>query len=242
MSKLYEPAFAEPKGALIRPYPSTGILMAQGAGVPTASASGYSKGCIYLDLTNGNLYINTGTLTSATWSAVLNSAVATLGTAGLTPGQTSSTVFYSGGMVPAAVATGTDKTAVNTETYIVELFVPHNCTLTGIQWLGLATSTGNVQFSLADATGAPIAAAQTASTATAGTANFQTAAFATPYAAKGPGKYFVLMQNSGSNHFRAHAMGVFGASKKTGETYGTFTSVTPPTTFTADLGPILATY
>ncbi len=69
MSKLYEPAFAEPKGALIRPYPTTGILMAQGAGAPTASAAGYSKGCIYLDTTNGQLYINQGTVTSATWAA-----------------------------------------------------------------------------------------------------------------------------------------------------------------------------
>lgn len=152
------------------------------------------------------------------------------------------TVFHSGGQSAVAVGTGTDATAVNTETYIVEVFVPITTTLTGIKWLGLASSTGNVQFSLADSTGAVIAAAQSASTATAATANYQTAAFAATYLAKGPAKYFVLMQNSGSNHYRAHAVGNFGASKKTGETYGTFTAVTAPTTFTADIAPILDVY
>ena len=151
-------------------------------------------------------------------------------------------MFHAGGVTAVAAATGTDATAVNTETYIIEVFVPVSTTITGVKWLGLATSTGNVQFSLADSSGAVITAAQTASTATAGTANFQTAAFATPYAAKGPQKFFILMQNSGSNHYRAHAVGNFGASKKTGETYGTFTAVTAPTTFTADVAPIADLY
>lgn len=156
-------------------------------------------------------------------------------------GGTAPTVFHSGSAAPVAVTTGTDATAVNTETYIVEVFIPVQTTLTGVKWLGLASSTGNVQFNLADSTGALIAGAATASTATAATANYQTAAFAATYVAK-PGKYFVLMQNSGSNHYRAHALGNFGAAKKTGETYGTFTAVTAPTTFTADLGPICDVY
>lgn len=154
---------------------------------------------------------------------------------------TAPTVFNTGGALFPAVASGTDATAVNTETYIAEIDIPVQTTLTGIQWMGLATSTGNVQFSLADSTGAVITAAQTASTATAATANYQTAAFAATYVAK-PGKYFLLMQNSGSNHYRAHLIGVFGCSKKTGETYGTFTAVTAPTTFTTNLCPIAATY
>lgn len=66
--------------------------------------------------------------------------------------------------------------------------------------------------------------------------------FVTPYAAVGPAKYFVLMQNSGSNHYRAHTIGNFGASKKTGEVFGTFTTVTPPTTFTTNLCPVADTY
>lgn len=155
---------------------------------------------------------------------------------------TNSTVWHTGNSAPVAVTTGTDATAINTQTVITEVFVPVNGTITGVKWLGLASSTGNVQFSLADSTGAIIAAAQTASTATAATANYQTAAFVTPYVIKGPGKYFILMQNSGSNHYRAWPLGNFGASVKTAETFGTFTAVTPPTTFTADVGLIADLY
>jgi hypothetical protein len=155
---------------------------------------------------------------------------------------TAPTVFHSGQSAPLAVTDGTDHTATNTETAIVEVFVPVNTTLTGIKWMGLATSTGNVQFSLATSAGVPITAAQTASTATTGTANYQTAAFVTPYVALGPRKYFILMQNSGSNHYRAHTIGNFGASVKTGETFGTFTTVTAPTTFTTAVGPIADVY
>lgn len=152
------------------------------------------------------------------------------------------TVFHTGGVAPVAVTTGTDATAINTQTVITEVFVPVTTTITGVKWLGLASSTGNVQFSLADSTGAVITAAQTVSTATAATANYQTAAFATPYVAKGPAKYFILMQNSGSNHYRAHALGNFGASVKTAETFGTFTAVTPPVVLTADVGLIADLY
>lgn len=151
------------------------------------------------------------------------------------------TVFHTGNSAPVAVSSGTDATAVNTQTVITEIFIPIQTTLTGVKWLGLATSTGNVQFSLADSTGKVIAAAQTASTATAGTANYQTAAFAATYLAN-PGKYFILMQNSGSNHYRAWPLGNFGASVKTGETFGTFTNVTAPTTLTADVGLIADVY
>jgi hypothetical protein len=172
---------------------------------------------------------------SSNWQLVLEAPPQTAW-AGTAP-----TVFNTGGALFPAVTSGNDSTAVNTETYISQIDIPVQTTLTGIQWMGLATSTGNVQFSLADSTGAVITAAQTASTATAATANYQTAAFAATYVAK-PGKYFLLMQNSGSNHYRAHTIGVFGCSKKTAETYGTFTAVTAPTTFTTNLCPIAATY
>lgn len=174
-------------------------------------------------------------VSSGNWTATITSPSQT-GVTGTAP-----TVFHGGGSPATAAATGTDSTAVNTETYIIEVFVPAQTTLTGVQWLGLATSTGNVQFSLANSAGTVITAAQTASTATAGTAVYQLAAFATPYVAA-PGKYFILMQNSGSNHYRSQVVGAFGASKKTGETYGTFTNVTPPTTFTTNLAPFASTY
>lgn len=153
------------------------------------------------------------------------------------------TVFHSGGMAPNTTTTGTDTTPVVTETYICEVFVPHNCTLTGVSVLNGSAVAGNMQISLADSAGNPIAAAQTASTAASGTAAYQKVPFVTPYAAKGPAKYFILLQNNNvANRYRSHILGNFGASKKTAEVYGTFTVVTPPTTFTTGLGPIADLY
>jgi hypothetical protein len=62
----------------------TGIGTSQGKcfawfnGVPTASASGYAKGCIAINVaattTSTRLYINSGTNASATWSNFTASA------------------------------------------------------------------------------------------------------------------------------------------------------------------------
>lgn len=62
----------------------TGIGTSQGKcfawfdGVPTASAAGYAKGCIAINIaattTTTRLYINSGTNTSATWANFTASA------------------------------------------------------------------------------------------------------------------------------------------------------------------------
>lgn len=75
MSKLYTPAFSHPLGALIE-IPGVGILLAAKAGAPTASVLGYAPSCIYLDLTNADLYVNTGTLASSTWAATAGTTIA----------------------------------------------------------------------------------------------------------------------------------------------------------------------
>lgn len=181
---------------------------------------------------------------SATISTTLGVTGVTTPTGGIaissgTPG----TVFHAGGMGTVTATDGTDTTPSVTETYIVEVNVPYNCTLTGVSILNGSAVAGNVRISLADNTGTPIAAALTASTATSGTAAYQKIPFAVPYAAVGPAKYFVLLQNNNtSNRYRSFTVGNFGASKKTGEVFGTFTSVTPPTTFTAGQGPICDVY
>ena len=147
--------------------------------------------------------------------------------------------------VPAITSTqGTDATPVNTETYIVEVFIPANATVTGVALLNGSAVAGNVKISLATAAGVPIGAAVTASTAQTGTAVYQLIPFAVAYAAKGPATYYILVQldTNTTPRLRTHTFGTCGASKKTGETYGTFTTVTPPTTFTASLGPIVNLY
>lgn len=157
---------------------------------------------------------------------------------------TGPTVFHTGGVGPVATTTGTSTTPVITETYIAEVFIPVNATLTGIGILNAATvGTDKYVVALADSAGAVVANSALAGTTTAGAAAYQRVAFTATYAAVGPAKYFVLLQVNGTtDRFRSHAMGNFGASKKTGETFGTLTTITPPTTFTADLGPIATTY
>jgi len=153
------------------------------------------------------------------------------------------TVFHSGSSAPLATTDGTEKVAATTESYVSEIFIPCNCTLTGVAVLNATAVAGNIQISLADSTGAIITAAQTASTAASGTAAYQQVPFAVAYAAK-PGKYFVVLQANNTGYkFRTHVLGNFTAGKLTGGTFGTFTTVASLLgTFVTGLGPICDTY
>lgn len=142
-----------------------------------------------------------------------------------------------------ALTTGTDTAFVTTDTYIAELFIDGNMTITGVSVLqGTTTGAGHISVALANSSG--VVVANSATTTTTGTATTYTkVAFSAPYAAVGPATYYVLVQgDSTSDHIRMHAAGNFGASLKTSETYGTFTTITPPTTFTAAQGPIADLY
>jgi hypothetical protein len=188
---------------------------------------------------NGSL----GATTPSTVAATTFTASGATSTVGGIGANSAPTVWHSGGVGANSATMGTDTTPSVTETYIVEVFVPVNTTLTGVSVLNGSAVAGNMQISLATSAGVPITAAQTASTAASGTAAFQQVPFAAPYAAVGPAKYLILLQNNNTgNRFRSHAVGNFGASKKTGETYGTFTTVTAPTTFTTALGPVADVY
>lgn len=151
------------------------------------------------------------------------------------------TVYHTGD-APAMVATdGTDTTPAVTETYIARVFVNANAVLTGVAILNGSAVAGNVTVILYNENGTPVA--QSASTAQAGIAAYQQIPFATPFAAQGPGLYFVGVQfNNTGARFRTHAVGVFTAFKKTGETYGTATAITSPNSFTTGQGPIASTY
>lgn len=143
---------------------------------------------------------------------------------------------------PASVSTDfTDATPATTETYIAEVFVPVTVTLTGIAVFNGSDVTGNTAVALANADGTVVASS--AATAGSGTDAYQRIPFTTPYTAVGPATYYVLRQQSSTTaRYNAHTIGNFGASKKTGETFGTFTTITPPTTFTTALGPVASLY
>lgn len=151
------------------------------------------------------------------------------------------TAFATGQASPQTTTTGTDTTPVTTETYIAEVFVPHNCLSTGFQVLNGSLVAGNITAILYDSNGAPIV--QSASTAASGTAALQSLAWSAVQNLRGPAKYYVGLQcNNTGYRFRSHILGAFGASKKTSETYGTATAITAPTTFTTGQGPIGSLY
>lgn len=201
-------------------------------GTVTAISSSGDEPTIVNDLTVTDTLTVTG-VTTHTGAVTLSGGVV---------GVSTPSVVHSGSAAPVAATSGTDVTPSVTETYIVEVYVPVNTTFTGIAILNGSAVAGNARASMATAAGVPIAAALTASTAQSGTAAYQKIPFAVAWAAIA-GKYLILLQfNNTGARFRAHAVGNFGASKKTGETYGTFTTVTAPTTFTADLGPIADLY
>lgn len=151
------------------------------------------------------------------------------------------TVFHTGDAAPMTTTTGTDTTPVITEEYVARVFVPMNAKLTGISLLNGSAVSGNVTVILYDSNGGIVA--NSASTAQSGTAAYQQIPFASAYNAKGPANYFVGLQvDNTTARFRSHILGNFGASKKTAQTYGTLTALTPPTTFTTGVGPVADTY
>ena len=151
------------------------------------------------------------------------------------------TAIPTGNAAPHSTTTGTDTTPVVTETYVASVYLPANAILTGASLLNGSAVAGNVTAILYDVNGVPIV--QSASTAQSGAAGYQAFAFSTPVAEQGPGLYFIGFQfNNVSARFRSHTVGVFPAFKKTGETYGTATALTPVSTFTTGVGPIASVY
>lgn len=171
----------------------------------------------------------------------LTGSLTSAGVAAIT-GQTVFAANIATGNIPAQVSTdGNDTTPSVTETYVAAVTIPANCTVTGVRIFNGSAVAGNVTAYLYDSTGANVAA--TASTAQSGTDAYQQIAFSSPYSAKGPATYFVGLQfNNTSARFNTHAFGAFPAFKKTGETYGTPTTLTPVATFTANQGPMANLY
>lgn len=146
------------------------------------------------------------------------------------------------GLIPHAATSGTDTTPSITETYVTEVYVGNNCTVTGFSLLNGSLVAGNVTVFLTDHTGALVA--QSASTAQSGAAGLQAIPFTSPVTLTGPGDYFVLVQfNNTGARFRSQPIGVTPAGRLTSTTFGTFPAgFTVPTTFTANFGPFGSLY
>jgi hypothetical protein len=136
-----------------------------------------------------------------------------------------------------------NSTPVTTETYVSEIFVPCNMTITGVALFNGTDVTGNVTIGLATSAGAPITAAKSASTAGSGTDAIQLIPFATPYAVVGPATYYIQVQySSATARYNTFVLGKHGVLVQTAQTYGTLASFTPPTTFVTAVGSVGGLY
>ena len=186
----------------------------------------------------------TGAVTAGSTLAVTGAITPTGGVAAGGGFTVSPRLFHTGGAPAMASTDGTNATPSTPETYIAEVFVPANCTLTGVAVMNGATvGTDKHCVFLCDSTGTAVANTATAGTTTSGADAYQRIPFTATYAAKGPATYYVCLQMNGTtDRFNAWPLGNFGASKKTSTVFGTLASITAPTTFTADLGPIASLY
>lgn len=150
------------------------------------------------------------------------------------------------GPILAFASLGTSAVHVAGSWYRAEIFVPHVASWTGINVLNGATvGTDNVMVGLWDSAGNLIANSATTGVLSAGANAFQSHAFVAPVLLA-PGRYFVGVQCNGTTATTRRWAAANGGNLMTSITAGTFGTVpatfTPPTTFTADVGPIAALY
>lgn len=151
--------------------------------------------------------------------------------------------IHTGAYPAIATTSGNDSTPSTTETYVSEIFVPCNMTITGVALFNGSNVTGNVTVGLATSAGAPIAAAKSATTAGVGVDAYQRIPFAVAYAAVGPAIYYLQVQyDAATMRYNTHTVGNHGVLVQTGQTYGTLASFTPPTTFVTNVGNMASLY
>jgi hypothetical protein len=134
--------------------------------------------------------------------------------------------------------------AAATDLYVTSIYVPADMTVTNINVLaGGTVGTNSIIGVLFNAAGTAIGNSATAGTATSGGNTFQTLALTTAKAIQGPGVYYVgIIANGTTDNVRTIAASTFigrRAGIVTGQTFGTIANVTPPTSFTANDGPIV---
>lgn len=149
-----------------------------------------------------------------------------------------------GGLVPAVSTDFTDTAPVTTEVYFGEILVPCNMTVTGVALFNGSNVTGNVQVMLYNSAGTLVANSAAAGTAGSGTDTYQLVPFTATAAITGPATYFIASAySSATARYNAPPLGAFATGKATGQVFGTApATITPPTTFTANLCNIASLY
>lgn len=148
--------------------------------------------------------------------------------------------------INAFASLGTNTTRTAGTMYFSEIYVPHYNLWTGIGFLNGATvGTDNLMVMLYSSDGRLIANSAVAGELSAGANAFQNIAFtSTVYLA--PGRYFGAVQGAGTTATIRTQAATMGGNMMTGSVAGTFgtvpATITVPTTFTADVGPIFRLY
>ncbi len=153
------------------------------------------------------------------------------------------THLYAGEFVPAALTTGTDTAGVSTVIWVSELRINGNVLITGLSYLiGSVGGTDKAIAILYDSAGNVLASSALAGATVGTAATFQRLAFIAAYKA-GPGLYYVGISTNGTTaKIRTQAAGDHNTGQITGQTFGTLVAITPPTTFTAAMAPIVMTF
>jgi hypothetical protein len=138
-----------------------------------------------------------------------------------------------------------DKTMVSGSRYYSSINIGFPATLTGIQALvGTTGGTDSWIFELHGPTGLLLATTATAGT-TAGTAStWQRIAFTATYSLTVPGTYYIAVQSNGTTAKLATLNSDVNPTLTGSATgvFGTGASITVPTTYTANLGPMAMVY
>ncbi len=156
-------------------------------------------------------------------------------------------ICHTGGVSATQSTDGTNTDAIITVLYVAECFIAANCTVTGAAVLWGTNTNGNAKVMLFDSAGTRVAISATTDVSAYTGASYGTNIdFAATYAAKGPATYYIgVINDDATNDIRTWPLGAFGTAAVTGLVYATATgyaTITPPTTFTADVGPIASLY
>jgi len=143
---------------------------------------------------------------------------------------------------PQTATSGTDKTPVAGTRFTAGVVIPHTCDLTGISFLvGSVGGTDKVIAEMHKADGTLLATTTMAGTTVGSAAGYQRVPFTAGVVGE-PGVHYISLSFNGTTaRFRTIPVGELLTKSATG-TFGTQATLTVPTTFTADVGPIASTY
>ena len=147
--------------------------------------------------------------------------------------------------VPAGAITAT--TTANGTIYFSAVYVPINQAVNGLAVLeGSTCGTDKRMVYMWDYRGNLIANSAVAGATCSGTSLYQSFAFTTPIEVAGPFIYFVGVQANGTtDKIATYVTGNIGANWPTGSvsgTFGTVKNITPTSSFTTAVGPVIQLY